>query len=141
MWCAGRGGAFLCANGRGESGVVRGGVLVQACPPPGGALLPLRAAEAEAFRQAVGAGDPQACGHRLLSSSSSASSLQMILLYVFASLYSCMAYIKGVFCGVLIGASYAVPALQNHTISTPSQRRLVWVQSMLVGWVPICLIA
>jgi len=63
--CAGRGGAVLGAGGRGGAGVVRGGLFLEAGARPGDAVLPVCAAEAEAFRAAVGAGAPQACGHLL----------------------------------------------------------------------------
>lgn len=65
MVCAGRGGAVLGAGGRGGAGVVRGAFFLEAGARPGDAVLPVCADEAEAFRAAVGAGAPQACGHLL----------------------------------------------------------------------------
>ena len=63
--CAGRGGALLGAGRRGGAGVVRGGFFLKAGARPGDAVLPVCAAEAEAFRAAVGTGAPQACDHLL----------------------------------------------------------------------------
>ena len=63
--CAGWGGAVLGASGRGGPGVVRGGFFLKAGACLGDILLPICAAEAEAFRTAIGAGAPQACGHLL----------------------------------------------------------------------------
>lgn len=69
MWycgvCAGRRGAVLGTGGRGGAGVVRGAFFLEAGARPGDAVLPVCAAEAEAFRAAVGAGARQACVHLL----------------------------------------------------------------------------
>lgn len=69
MWycgvCAGRRGAVLGTGGRGGAGVVRGAFFLEAGARPGDAVLPVCAAEAEAFRAAVGTGARQACVHLL----------------------------------------------------------------------------